>query len=108
MKTIKLMFAAMGFMLVFSAQSGAAGNAGKSGEDLFKEHCAVCHPEGDNIIKPNKTLHKKDREANGVKTAKDIMGKMRNPGEGMTKFDKNTVPDKDARKIAEYILKTFK
>jgi len=26
----------------------------------------------------------------------------------MTPFDEKTVPDKDAQKIAEYILKTFK
>jgi cytochrome c6 len=33
---------------------------------------------------------------------------MRNPGPGMTKFDKKTISDKEARAIADYILKTFK
>ena len=33
---------------------------------------------------------------------------MRNPGEGMTKFDAKTISDKDAKAIAEYVLKTFK
>jgi cytochrome c6 len=32
---------------------------------------------------------------------------MRNPGPGMTKFDKSMLPDKDAKKIAEYEIKTF-
>ena len=54
------------------------------------------------------TLHKKDRDANGVKTAKDIVGKMRNPGPGMTRFDTKTVSDKDAKEIAAYILKAYK
>lgn len=80
----------------------------KSGEELFKQHCAVCHADGGNIINPAKTLHKKDREANNIKKAGDIVGKMRNPGPGMTKFDKATISDKDAGEIAKYILKTFK
>ncbi len=80
---------------------------GKSGEVLFQQHCSPCHPDGGNNINPQKTLHKKDREANGVKTAEDIIGKMRNPGPGMTKFDEKTLPDADAKAIAEYALKTF-
>jgi cytochrome c6 len=79
----------------------------KSGEALFQKHCAVCHPGGGNNVNPQKTLKKKDREANGVKTAEDIIGKMRNPGPGMSKFDENVIPDKDAQAIAEYVLKTF-
>ena len=80
---------------------------GIRGAALFKQHCFTCHPDGGNVINPQKTLHKKDREANGVKTAADIVGKMRNPGPGMTKFDEQTIPDADAREIAEYVLKTL-
>jgi cytochrome c6 len=79
-----------------------------SGEAEFKEHCAVCHPDGGNVINPAKTLHKKDRDANGIKKAADIVAKMRNPGPGMTQFDKKTISDKEAKAIATYILKTFK
>ena len=78
-----------------------------SGEELFTKHCAECHPKGRNIVNPMKTLHKKDRDANNVKTAQDIIDKMRNPGPGMTQFDKTTISDKDAKKIAQYIIKTF-
>ena len=78
------------------------------GKKEFQEHCAECHVNGGNMIKPDKTLSKKDREANGVKTAKDIIGTMRNPGPGMTKFDKKTISDREARAIADYIIKTFK
>jgi cytochrome c6 len=42
-----------------------------------------------------------------VKSASDIVGNMRNPSPGMTKFDEKTVADADARAIAEYILRTF-
>jgi cytochrome c6 len=78
------------------------------GAKEFKEHCEVCHPKGGNIINPKKPLDKKSLEANNVKTAKDIIGKMRNPGPGMTEFDTKTISDKEAKAIADYILKTFK
>ncbi len=78
------------------------------GAKLFEQHCSACHPSGGNIINPAFTLRKKDRDAHGVKTATDIIGKMRKPGPGMTAFDKKTLPDKDAKEIAEYIIKTFK
>jgi cytochrome c6 len=86
---------------------GKAVGAEQTGEALFKQNCSICHVDGGNIVNPQKPLHKKEREANGVKTAGDIIKKMRNPGPGMTMFDKKTISDKDAHKIAEYILKTF-
>jgi cytochrome c6 len=79
-----------------------------SGEAQFKEHCAVCHPDGGNIINPAKTLHKKDLDANGINKPADIIAKMRNPGPGMTQFDKKAIPDKEAQTIADYILKSLK
>jgi len=86
----------------------AAEAKGGKGEDLFKKHCAVCHANGGNTVNPKKTLAKKDREANGVKTAQDVIRNMRNPGPGMTKFDEKTVPVKNAKAIADYVIKTFK
>jgi cytochrome c6 len=104
-----------GFFVVAAAiclfalnNSASADEKIKSGEDLFKQHCAVCHPNGGNIVNPKKTLKKSDREANNVKTVDDIIRIMRNPGPGMTKFDGTTISDAEARKIAQYILKTFK
>jgi cytochrome c6 len=74
----------------------------------FEKHCATCHPDGGNMINPAKPLGKEALEKNGVKSWKDIVAKMRNPGPGMTKFGKKEISDKEARAIAEYILKTFK
>jgi cytochrome c6 len=85
-----------------------ADQKGKSAEAEFKEHCAMCHPQGSNIINARKTLHKSDREANKIKTAADIVKIMRNPGPGMTKFDTKSISDSEANEIAEYIIKTFK
>ena len=97
-----------GLVALTAVAVAPAAGAATSGEELFKLHCAACHPDGGNIINPKKTLKKADREANGVKGTKDIIGLMRKPGPGMTAFDAKTIPDKDARAIAEYVLKTFK
>ncbi|UFS69963.1 c-type cytochrome [Geomonas sp. RF6] len=78
------------------------------GKAEFEKHCAACHPNGGNVSNPQKTLSKAVMAKNGVKSQKDIIAKMRNPGPGMTKFDAKTVPDKEAKAIADYILKTFK
>jgi cytochrome c6 len=78
------------------------------GKKEFEEYCAQCHSGGGNMINPQKTLFKKSLEANGVKSAKDIIAKMRKPGPGMTKFDEKTISNQKAKAIAEYILKTFK
>lgn len=74
----------------------------------FEKHCASCHSGGGNIVNPAKTIKKGDLNKAGIKTWKDIVAKMRKPGPGMTEFDKQTIPDKNAKAIAEYILKTFK
>lgn len=108
-KTVTTLTCAISLAAFATAGIAAEKKAGAGkGEELFKKHCAVCHPNGGNIINPKKTLSKKDREANGIKTAKDLVKNMRNPGPGMNKFDEKILPEKDAKAIAEYVLKTFK
>jgi len=77
------------------------------GEAKFTQHCTICHPDGGNIVNPKKTLHKKDREANNIRTEADIIKLMRKPGPGMTAFDQKTLNDKEALDIAKYVVKTF-
>ena len=89
--------------LAFASSALAA-----SGEALFKQHCAICHPDGGNTVNPQRTLHKKDLDQQGIKNWEGIVKNMRNPGPGMTAFDAKTIPDQDAKAIAEYVLKTFK
>jgi cytochrome c6 len=109
---MKTLLTAVAIMMVatFLALSGFAAEAknGKTGEELYKQHCSMCHPEGGNIINAKKTLRGKDLKANNILKAEDIVKLMRNPGPGMTKLDEKTIPDKDAMEIARYILKTFK
>jgi cytochrome c6 len=93
------------FAAVCNAQEPAQNDAG---ENLFRRHCAACHPNGGNIVNPKKALNKKDLEANGIKTEADIIKILRSGAAGMMKFNTETIPDADARKIAQYILTTFK
>ncbi|MEZ4600968.1 MAG: c-type cytochrome [Syntrophotaleaceae bacterium] len=79
----------------------------KSGKALFAQHCALCHPNGGNIINPAKTLDKETLAANGIDDVDGIIDTLRNPGPGMTPFGPELIPDGEARKIADYILETF-
>lgn len=89
-----------------SAQADTDGKLDAKAE--FEKHCTVCHPAGGNIINKAKPLGKVALAKDGIKSWKDIVAKIRNPGPGMTKFDKKEMPDKEAKAIAEYVLKTFK
>ncbi|MCL5021973.1 MAG: c-type cytochrome [Nitrospirae bacterium] len=115
----KLVLTGMLAALLFLSACVLYGKPGgeKSGKDLFAQNCSGCHPDGGNILNPRKTLHGKDLEANNIKTPRDIVKKMRNPGPdpthpqdwaGMRMFDEKAISDDDALKIANYILETFK
>ena len=87
----------------------APSETGLTGEQLYKQYCAVCHPNGGNTINPKKTLSAKAMaERSKITTPEDIVRVMRNPGPGMNKFDAATISDTDAKKIGEYALATFK
>jgi cytochrome c6 len=92
----------------FLTISGCVGQTGGSGEAQFQQHCAACHPKGGNTINPLRTLHSKDFAANNIKSPGDIVHRMRSPGTGMPMFSRNVIPDKEAYRIANYILSTFK
>ncbi len=79
----------------------------KAGGELFARYCAGCHPDGGNAIYPQKTLHRIDLTANGITTPAGIVAKMRHPDPGMKQFDRDVIPDREAREIAQYILATF-
>lgn len=86
-----------------------SADTGLTGEQLFKQYCAACHPDGGNTVNPNKTIKAQDLAArSNITKPEDIVKVMRNPGPGMNKIDEATLSDKDARKIGEYVLATFK
>ncbi len=98
-------------LLAAGCSRGGDGTASpeelKLGGALFSHHCAGCHPDGGNAIYPQKTLHRMEMAANGVRTADDIVARMRHPGRGMRQFDRATLSDREARAIAAYVLATY-
>lgn len=110
MKRIALLFLVSSVICSFTVAGVSAQEASKEslGGKLFMKHCSKCHPNGGNVVTVTKTLNPKDREANKVKTEEDIIKLMRSPGPGMVKFGEKVISEKDAKAIAEYILKTFK
>jgi mono/diheme cytochrome c family protein len=71
-------------------------------------HCSGCHPGGGNVKYPQKSLDRVTLAANGITTPQQIVRLMRHPGRGMKAFDRRTVSDPDALKMAAYILATFR
>jgi cytochrome c6 len=100
---VSLIFGSFVFALV-GVSCEATAQVGKKG---FEKQCAICHPEGGNIINPGKPLKKSSLAANGITSEKDIVNIIRQPGPGMTSFSTNVLSDSEAREIAHYILKTF-
>lgn len=101
----------LGSLLAAAVTAFSAGGicaAAVDGKSAFDTYCSGCHPQGRNPQNPAKSLLKIDREANGIRSASDIIRKMRKPGTGMRQFDKNDIPDTTAAAIAEYIINTFK
>jgi cytochrome c6 len=82
--------------------------SGQSGQELFMIHCSGCHPNGGNVVYPQKTLDRMTLAANGITTPAGIVAKMRHPDAGMKQFDREAISDDDAGKVAKYILAAFK
>lgn len=80
----------------------------RSGEELFRQFCFNCHPDGNNVSDPARSLHGSVLRKDHITTPDDIVKIMRNPISRMIRFDAATISDKDARTIAEYVLLTFK
>lgn len=80
----------------------------QTGEELFKQYCAPCHPDGGNVSDPERNLRGYALKSNHITKPEDIVRIMRHPISRMIRFDESTISDRDAAVLADYILKTFK
>ncbi|KAB0665992.1 cytochrome c [Oryzomonas japonica] len=78
------------------------------GEELFKQYCAVCHPDGGNVSDPEHTLRGRALRSHHITKPQDIVRIMRTPISRMIRFDAATLSDEDAGAIAEYVLHAFR
>jgi cytochrome c6 len=75
----------------------------QSGEKLFLQNCAACHPTGKNLIIPEKNLKKNTLETNGMNSQPAIVYQVRNGKNGMPAFG-DRLEKKEIERIADYIL----
>ena len=95
-------------MALAGCEAGVSQGSAKSGQELFLTHCSGCHPNGSNSVYPQKSLDRTTLAANGITDRNGIIAIMRNPGRKMKTFGRDTISDADARKVADYILETFR
>ena len=83
---------------------------GKSGGALFEEFCSRCHPNGGNVINPQKNLKEATRAANNLKTEDQLVAYLLNPGPGMPRLihRDQELSETSARTIIRFIMRTFK
>lgn len=79
-----------------------------TGEALFKQYCAPCHPDGGNVTDKQRTLRGSALKKHNITSPEAIVNIMRHPISRMIRFDETTIPDKDALAIAEYVLNRFR
>ena len=79
----------------------------RTGEELFKQYCSPCHPDGGHVSDRQRTLRGSALKKRNIATPEAIVNIMRNPISRMIRFDEATISDKDAQAIAEYILANF-
>lgn len=78
------------------------------GEELFRQYCAPCHPDGGNVSDPERSLRGSALRSHHITKPHDIVHIMRAPISRMISFDEATLSDKDARAIADYVLYAFR
>lgn len=85
---------------VYAAETAKAS----SGETLFKENCALCHPNGGNTIKPQEPL----KTAAKLKNFKGFLSWVRKPEQPMPAFPPAKISDAQAKDLYHYILEQVK
>jgi len=75
----------------------------ESGEKLFEKNCNICHPNGRNIIIPEKNLMKENLDANGMNSISAITYQVINGKNGMPAFG-DRLREKEIEQISNYIL----
>ncbi|MDO3380064.1 c-type cytochrome [Geoalkalibacter halelectricus] len=79
----------------------------EAAESLFNQHCAACHPDGGNVMRPERNLSHANLMERGLGTPESLRDYLRDPGPGMPAFDANTISDEQGENLGHYILEKF-
>jgi len=93
-------------LILFSISTAFSqdGPKGKSGEDLYKQYCAGCHPKGGNVIKPKDVLKGSSR----LQDEQKFVAWLRKPAQPMPPFPSAKISDSEAKDLLTYILEQLK
>jgi cytochrome c6 len=86
-----------------AAQASPAAADTKAGEAIFSTNCAVCHPEGGNVVDPAKPV----RGSAKLKDFPTFLGWIRVPNSPMTPFSAAQIPEAQARELYRYVVETL-
>ena len=104
-KILAMLIIIAAFMCSFVISAFTQDSApGSSGEVLLKENCAVCHPNGGNIVNPNKPL----KGAQTLNTFETFLSWIRKPVQPMPPFPSSKISDQQAKELYDYLLKETK
>jgi uncharacterized membrane protein len=89
-----------GAQLVYAGKAQAAPEQYKAGERIFLANCSACHPQGGNVIKPDKPLINSPK----LKDLKTFIGWIRNPDPPMPVYSPSKVSDQEAGELYQYAV----
>jgi cytochrome c6 len=105
MKKSEFVFCSLLFTLfAVSTAFSQDGPKGKSGEVLYKQYCAGCHPKGGNVIKSDKVL----KGSSYLKDEQKFAAWLRKPVQPMPPFPPAKISDAEAKDLLTYILEQLK
>lgn len=90
--------------LVTGIGVGQDAKKGKTGREEYQTSCSPCHPDGGNVIKPEKPLRGSKKLAN----FKTFLSWIRKPVQNMTAFSPAEISDKQAQELYDFILRASK
>jgi len=89
-----------GAQLVYPSKAQATPDRYKAGERIFLANCSACHPQGGNVIKPNKPII----NAPAIKELKTFVVWIRKPVAPMPVFGQSQISDQQADELYRYIV----
>jgi uncharacterized membrane protein len=90
--------------LVYGVTQSSAPMNFQAGEQLYKNNCSACHPNGGNTITPGKPV------TGSAKTAdfKTFLAWIRGPNPPMPPFPETKISDKQSTELYQYIVHELK
>lgn len=84
-----------------TGQPAATQKQVSAGESVFQQRCSMCHPDGGNIVKPDKPI----KGSSKLKDLKTFIGYIRSPYAPMPAFPSTEISDEKAQELYDYIVK---